>query len=418
MINHLVRLLEKALADVNIKLADIDILLPGEKKCLLEDFNDTVTDYPVDRTIHELFETEVERGPDRIAVIGKRQSLGAGGRENFSYGWLNRQANRLARVLRARGVQADTIVGIMLGPSLAMIVGILGILKAGGAYLPIDRDYPGNRVVSMLEDCRSSLLVTEEDLSALSAVDVEVIPWDDLPAVDGTDGDGASVENSGPVNRSTHLAYVMFTSGSSGKPKGTLTSHFNVVRVVKNTNYIEIEPGDRILQLSNFAFDGSVFGIYGALLNGAVLVEVEKQQAFGLDELADIIKRERVTVFFVTTALFNALVETHIESLQGIGKVLFGGERVSVEHTKKALEELGTGKIIHMYGPTETTVYTTYYPVDGIAPVQYDGIYTGPPFAAGPPGGKRRNLYWRKGCCQGIFAARSTNRRKLSPGPL
>ncbi|NIM15606.1 MAG: amino acid adenylation domain-containing protein, partial [Candidatus Aminicenantes bacterium] len=163
-----------------------------------------------------------------------------------------------------------------------------------------------------------------------------------------------------------HLCYVIYTSGTTGKPKGVLTTHWNAVRVVKNTNYIELTESDRILQLSNYAFDGSVFDIYGALLNGSALVLVGKDRLMALNKLGDLIEREAVTVFFVTTALFNALVDLGVDCLVGIRKVLFGGEKVSVPHSRKALEYLGKDKIIHVYGPTETTVYATYYFVDVI----------------------------------------------------
>ncbi len=165
---------------------------------------------------------------------------------------------------------------------------------------------------------------------------------------------------------SSDFAYSIFTSGSTGVPKGTLTSHTNVIRVVKDTNYIELRPGDRLLQLSNVAFDGSVFDIFGALLNGAALVLPSIEQTMEVDRLAKFIRRWGIDVFFVTTALFNTLVELAVEDLSQVRKILFGGERVSVKHVRNALAQLGPGKLLHMYGPTESTVFATYYPVDSI----------------------------------------------------
>ncbi|HLP61133.1 MAG TPA: amino acid adenylation domain-containing protein, partial [Candidatus Deferrimicrobium sp.] len=173
---------------------------------------------------------------------------------------------------------------------------------------------------------------------------------------------GAILQKSPPAK----LAYIIYTSGSTGKPKGTLTTHANVIRVVRNTNYIELTEHDRVLQLSNYAFDGSVFDIYGALLNGATLISIDRETVPAANRLAAFILREQVTVFFVTTALFNTLVEFELTGLANIRKVLFGGERVSVEHSRRALATLGKGKIIHVYGPTETTVYATYYFIDHI----------------------------------------------------
>jgi amino acid adenylation domain-containing protein len=178
-----------------------------------------------------------------------------------------------------------------------------------------------------------------------------------------------SPENLGTVNSSNNLAYIIFTSGSTGKPKGILTTHRNAVRVVRDTNYIHLKEEDRILQLSNYAFDGSIFDIYGALLNGAVLVLIPQRDVFSVDVLSDLIRNEKISVFFVTTALFNTLVDLKMHYLEGVRNVLFGGERVSVEHSRKALEYLGKSRIIHVYGPTETTVYATYYFIDGIHPM-------------------------------------------------
>jgi len=165
---------------------------------------------------------------------------------------------------------------------------------------------------------------------------------------------------------SDSLAYIIYTSGSTGKPKGTLTTHYNVTRVVKDTNYIEFQRSDRVLQLSDYAFDGSVFDIYGALLNGAALVMLKREDVLEIETLCRLIKKEKISVFFVTTALFNTLVDVGLESLLGVRKILFGGERVSEVHAAKALRFLGKDRILHVYGPTETTVYATYFPINEI----------------------------------------------------
>ncbi|MCP4219760.1 MAG: amino acid adenylation domain-containing protein, partial [bacterium] len=166
-----------------------------------------------------------------------------------------------------------------------------------------------------------------------------------------------------PAGKENFLAYIIYTSGSTGKPKGTLTTHRNVVRVVKKTNYIEITPQDRLLQLSNYAFDGSVFDIFGALLNGATLVMVHKNDVPALDKLAGIIRNENISILFITTALFNALADMQAECFDTTRKVLFGGELVSVEHVKKVFQRVGEGRLLHVYGPTETTVFATCMPI-------------------------------------------------------
>ncbi|HLP59996.1 MAG TPA: condensation domain-containing protein, partial [Candidatus Deferrimicrobium sp.] len=184
----------------------------------------------------------------------------------------------------------------------------------------------------------------------------------DLKIMSAHDTGGLKVEVE-PGN----LAYIIYTSGSTGIAKGTLTTHYNVTRVVKNTNYIDFKRGDRVLQLSDYAFDGSIFDIFGALLNGLPLIMVSREDMLEIETLCRLIKRERITVFFVTTALFNTIVEVGLESLSGIRKVLFGGERVSVSHAARALNYLGKDTLVHVYGPTETTVYATYYAIREIA---------------------------------------------------
>ncbi|MCP5049022.1 MAG: amino acid adenylation domain-containing protein, partial [bacterium] len=357
--------------DSGIKLRQIEIITEEEKNQVLHTLNNTRTPYPRDKSIQQLFEEQVEMRPGKPAVVF--------GDAQLTYRELNERSNRLAHFLRAKGVKPDTIVGLVMERSLQMITAIFGILKAGGAYLPIAPNFPYNRIINMLEDCDSSVLVAESPLLKIHGEQrfpTEVIILDRL-----TDTlDKESPDNPLPVNDPTDLCYVIYTSGSTGKAKGNLTAHYNVIRVVLNTNYIDILPCDRLLQLSNYAFDGSTFDIYGALLNGALLVLVTQEEVVALDQLANIIIEREISVFFVTTALFNALVDVRIEAFAHIRKVLFGGERVSVEHTARALNYLGKGKILHVYGPTETTVYASYYPVDEISP-KPDTIPIGGPLA-------------------------------------
>ncbi|NIM15274.1 MAG: amino acid adenylation domain-containing protein, partial [Candidatus Aminicenantes bacterium] len=333
---HFKEVIGQVVKNPGIDIKEIRILPEDEKRRILEEFNDTSVEFPDDKTIHDLFLEQMEKTPGNIALVFEDQQI--------SYGELNRKANQLAHLLKEKGVLADDIVGIMVERSVEMIVGILAILRAGGAYLPIDPEYPEERKQYMLADSDARILLT--NLS------------------EGHHFHHSS--NQFSTHHSGNLAYVIYTSGTTGQPKGTLVTHCNVNRVVKNTNYIELYANDRILQLSNYAFDGSVFDIYGALLNGAALVMLEQEKVLAVDQLAEVISNKQVTVFFVTTALFNALVDIRIDCFKNIRKVLFGGERVSVEHSRKALEYLGKDKIIHVYGPTETTVYATYYFIDTI----------------------------------------------------
>jgi amino acid adenylation domain-containing protein len=339
---HFKNLAQAALSTPDANAVELDILSAEEKKQLLVDFNDTAAAYPADQTIHRLFEEQVERTGDRAALIYRSSVL--------TYRELNRRSDELAAVLREKGVRPDDIAAIKMERSIEMIAGILGILKAGGAYLPIETGFPQERIDYMLKDSSARLLLSKDGVTVLPHSAPGMIP---LPG-------GA------PEGRGGSLAYVIYTSGTTGKPRGVLTMHRGVTRAARNTNYIDITPGDRLLQLSNYAFDGSVFDIFAALLNGAALVILEPDDIPAVERLAGIIKREAVTVFFVTTALFNTLVDLNPDCLDNVRKILFGGERVSVEHARKALGHLGKNRLIHMYGPTETTVYASYYFIDAI----------------------------------------------------
>ncbi|WP_235604064.1 amino acid adenylation domain-containing protein [Bacillus gaemokensis] len=315
-------------------------------------FNDTATEYPCEKTIHQLFEEQVERTPDHVAVLFENQHL--------TYRELNERANQLARTLRGEGVQADQLVGIMVERSLEMIVGILGILKAGGAYVPIDPEYPEERIRYMLEDSGTKILLSQRHLQDKLSFTSKILFLDDEAIYHE---DGSNLESKTGPN---HLAYVIYTSGTTGNPKGILTTHRNIIRVVQDTNYISFSTQDKVLQLSSYAFDGSTFDIYGSLLNGSELILISKEVLLNMEKLTNYIVRENITVLFITTALFNVLVDVNINCLSNIRKVLFGGERVSVAHVRKAIQHIGENKIVHVYGPTESTVFATYYEVNEV----------------------------------------------------
>jgi amino acid adenylation domain-containing protein len=353
----------------------IEILSDAERQQLLYDFNDNKTPFPRNKTIPQLFYEQVQQRPHSIALIGESNSVII----YITYDQLFQRAAALAQLLAQRGVthQDNPIVGILTEPSLEMVIGILAILMAGGAYMPIDTGYPKERIDFMLNDsCAQILLVSAAHEKKIPG-DKEIISLEH--AINSSATQDCSIEHV-QGDFAGNLAYVIYTSGSTGTPKGTLTRHDNVIRVVRDTNYIQILHHDRILQLSNYAFDGSVFNIYGALLNGAALVQVQKEEVLAIDHLAQWIARQQITVFFVTTALFNTLVDLKLESLSAVRKILFGGERVSVNHVRKALDYFGPNHLIHVYGPTETTVYATFHPVNSID-VQMGTIPIGSPIS-------------------------------------
>ncbi len=343
------------------RLSDINFLSEAEIREILVKFNAGGAVYEAPKPLHVLLEEQVSRAPEAEAVSLPTGANGA--KRSLTYRQLNSGANRLAGELRRRGVGPDYIVALSAGRSIEMLIGILGILKSGGGYMPIDSGFPGARVQMMLKDSGTGLLVTE------SALEGEIPFSGETLLIDAPVGESADVEvvpNLENVNGADDLAYVIYTSGTTGLPKGTLVKHENVVRVVKETNYISIEKNDVLLQLSNYAFDGSVFDIYGALLNGARLVMAPSEAVVDAAALMGLIRREGVTVFFITAALFNALVDIDMEGLSGVRKIVFGGERASFPHVSRALAHLGRGRLINGYGPTETAVFAATYPVDNL----------------------------------------------------
>ncbi|MGA8944245.1 MAG: amino acid adenylation domain-containing protein, partial [Thermoactinomyces sp.] len=331
-------------------LKEIELVTEPEKKQLLHQFNQTDADYPREKTIQEIFEEQADKYPEQIAVKIREKAL--------TYKELNEQANQLAHVLRKEGIGRGQIVGLMTERSLEMMIGMLAIVKAGGAYMPIDPEYPQDRKQFMLQDSEASVLLLQPGLEIPASYQGKIVRLS--PEVWKSE----DRSNLNGINRADDLLYVIYTSGSTGKPKGNRTIHRNVLRTVINSGYIEISKNDRLLQLSNYCFDGSTFDIYGALLNGAALVMVPKEVVTDFTRLSQLIRDEQITVTFMTTSLFNTIVDLDPYCLRNLRKVLFGGEKASIKHVQKAVRVLGENRLVNVYGPTETTVFATTFPID------------------------------------------------------
>src|SRR3990172_6881802 len=251
MLGHFQTLLEGIVANPEQRISDLPLLTEAERQQLLVEWNDTKRDYPQDKCIHELFEAQVERTPEAIAVVFEDQQL--------TYSELNARANQLAHYLRALGVGPEVLVGICMERSLEMVVGLLGILKAGGAYVPLDLTYPKERLAFMLEDTHVPVLLTQERLVlGLPQHGATVVCLDADWEVIAQESEESLVSGATAEN----LAYVIYTSGSTGRPKGISVPHRAVNRLVFNTNYVNLEPSDRIAQASNSSFDAATFEIF------------------------------------------------------------------------------------------------------------------------------------------------------------
>ncbi|QGT81399.1 non-ribosomal peptide synthetase [Pseudomonas coronafaciens] len=315
----------------------------------------TVQRYPSEHCAHQRIETQAERTPQAIA-------LSFGG-EQLSYQQLNRRANRLAHKLRQQGVGPDVRVGLAAERSLEMIVGMLAILKAGGAYVPLDPDYPQDRLSFLMHDSGIELLLTQAHL-----LDQLPIP-EHVQTLDLTDTlDGYSTEN--PINRTMpdNLAYVIYTSGSTGKPKGTLLAHHNLMRLFAATDdWFNFSEKDVWTLFHSFAFDFSVWEIFGALLHGGRLVIVPREVTRSPEEFHALLVEQQVTVLNQTPSAFKQLMRVACDSPvpMSLQKVIFGGETLDVASLKPWFTRFGdqTPQLINMYGITETTVHVTYRPI-------------------------------------------------------
>jgi amino acid adenylation domain-containing protein len=298
-----------------------------------------------DRDVARLFEEQAAIRPDSEAVIDDNHRL--------TYRELNERANRLAHYLVARGVQGETLVGVCLRRSVEMVVALLGILKAGGAYVPLDPDYPTERLTFMLNDVRARLVVTDMSCAlAFAKSRVEIVRLD----LDSQTIALESSNNRAAAAASYNLIYVMYTSGSTGQPKGVMIEHRGVVRLVKNTDYANFDSSERFLQMAPISFDASTLEIWAPLLNGGSLVLMRPGRV-SLEEIGETIRRQNVTSAWLPTGLFNLMVDQHIEALQPLRQLITGGDAGSVAHFRKALEKLPGVRIINGYGPTETTTF-------------------------------------------------------------
>jgi len=326
-----------------------DTISPEDRYKLLERWNDTVSDYPRNLCIHQLFEQEAARRPDAVAVRFASEQL--------TYRQLNERANQLAHRLRKLGVGPEIMVGTLLDRSLDLVSGLLGILKAGGAFVPLDPSYPMQRLEFMAADIAAPVMLVDD--SVVQRVSNPGWLRGKSLSLEQNRADIAleSVEN--PTNQTTaeNLAYVMYTSGSTGRPKGVMVSHRAVVRLVKNTNYIEFGEQEVFLQFSPVSFDASTLEIWGPLLNGGCLAMMPPELQ-ALSELGMAIRQYGVTTLWLTAGLFNVMVEQRLEDLRPLKQLVAGGDALSPSHVRKALETLQGCRLINGYGPTEGTTFT------------------------------------------------------------
>nr|WP_080743752.1 non-ribosomal peptide synthetase [Bacillus clarus] len=356
MRNHLIQIIKQVVNNPQTCIHKLELVTAEEKMQILEMFNDTAAEYPREKTIHQLFEEQVERTPDHVAVVFENQQL--------TYRELNARANQLARTLRNEGVQEDQLVGVMVERSIELIVGILGILKAGGAYVPLDPEYPEERIQYILEDAGVKVLLLQQHLQGHVFFKGKNINLDDISLYDKDD---SNLETS---TRPSGLAFVIYTSGSTGKPKGVLVEHHSVLNFLQTLEVRTLlDDKDIVLQKSTISSDASIWELFWGMMKGARLYLLEPGGEKDPATLVRAVQNYKVTHLEFVPSMLQAFVEyvenfSNVETLASLRYVSVGGEKLSAHLADKFHKVLTVpnGTLLHnTYGPTEATVEVTSF---------------------------------------------------------
>jgi amino acid adenylation domain-containing protein len=345
-VKHFENLVGEITANPDILLGNAALLSYKEKEKILYKFNDTNTCYQEDKAIHQLFEEQVRKTPDLVAVTYNDY--------NITYAELDMGANRIACILRAKGVKPNSIVGIMVDRSHEMLSAILGVLKAGGAYLPIDPEYPADRIEYILQDSKACILIIDSKYTAKVRFGIDIVELQ--AALFGTD-DYAALQN---VNEPQDLAYMIYTSGSTGKPKGVMIEHKAVNNFIKGiTDVIDFDRSKTILTLTTISFDIFVLETLLPLVKGVRIVVADEKQQRDMKQLSQLIIKNNVSMMQATPSRVQLMLDGigNEDIFENLKEIMIGGEAFP-SSLLESLKKVYKGKIYNMYGPTETTVWS------------------------------------------------------------
>lgn len=344
ILGHFQHLLE-SIADAPEKpISQLAILTENEQRHLLGDWLGHSTDFPRDSNLAALFTETAHRFPKRIALTS--------GGDYFTYQQVLAEATAIALDLRNAGVLPGDRVALLTRPSANAIIGLLGILLAGAAFMPLDPDYPAERIAVLLADAAPKAILAPENLRPAS--------WSGPVVTLANRGLSTPAELPHIPLGPDSPAYLLYTSGSTGKPKGVLVPHRAVARLVRNNDFIRITQDDVFLQAAPLSFDASTLEIFGPLLNGGRLVVPPHQ---GLDEIARAVRENGVTILWLTAGLFQVMIDEHVASLKGLKYLLAGGDVLSPSHVRQAIDRLPGTTLVNGYGPTENTTFTTCHTI-------------------------------------------------------
>ncbi|WP_439878233.1 non-ribosomal peptide synthase/polyketide synthase [Pseudomonas prosekii] len=350
---HWVNLLRALVADVNRPVAQLALLDQHERQHIIQDWNATAADYPLQRPVHKLIEEQVGKTPDACALVFAEQRL--------SYAELNARANQLAHLLIEQGVGPDVLVGIAVERSVEMVIGLLAILKAGGAYVPLDPEYPSERLAYMFEDSGIELLLTQNRLLG----QLPIPPGIRSLVLDQHDDwlDARSDANPQPSLHGENLAYVIYTSGSTGKPKGAANRHSALVnRLCWMQQAYQLDGADKVLQKTPFSFDVSVWEFFWPLLTGATLVVAAPGAHRDPVQLIELISAQQITTLHFVPSMLQVFVQDPaVTACTSLTRIVCSGEALQVDAQQQVFAKLPNAGLYNLYGPTEAAIDVTHW---------------------------------------------------------
>ncbi|MEB6044601.1 non-ribosomal peptide synthase/polyketide synthase [Staphylococcus pseudoxylosus] len=375
MLDHYLEILKHSVQQPEQKISDIQMITKQEEATIFNEFNDTAVPFNNNKTFVEIFEAQVAKTPNEIAITYEGESL--------TYAMLNAKANQLANYLRIEGVQPNTLVGLMTNRRLEMMIGIYGILKAGGAYVPIDPNYPSDRINYILGDSQPNVLLTDQTLDATIDFNKAVLNLTDDSIVETQ-----STDNLTKVTDVTDLMYVIYTSGTTGKPKGVMVPYKGVMnRLHWMIDKYYINNEDTILFKTPFTFDVSVWEIFGPTMVGGQAILLPSGEESNPEKITSLIEHHNITMVHFVPSMLGVFIDfikstNRVEAIATVNYVLASGEALKAEQVNQfnaLIGEPNNALLIDLYGPTEASIEVIYYPC---TPGEtYDKIPIGRPIA-------------------------------------
>lgn len=354
MSEHYKNILNQAIKNLQIAISKIKIITFKEKQTILHELNNTISIYPKNKSLQEIYESNVNKYSNKVAIIFKSFSL--------TYSQLNQISNQLAWYILDINQQKNKVIAIWLTRSLNTIISILAVLKSGNIYLPLQGTYPAERLHQMLQNASVNMVITNKDNNInFEGENLHVIYIEDVLK----NLNKYSKENPKLRSKANDIAYIMYTSGSTGKPKAVSIRHKSIARLVMGVNYVNLDDSITTMHFAAVSFDAATFEIWGALLNGGTCI-IYDSEFFTLHLFDRIIKKYNVSTMFITASLFNTIMEIEPKVLENLKELIIGGEALSVKHIALALKLLKNTKLINGYGPTECTTFAVTKKIENI----------------------------------------------------